>query len=137
MTARRKPPYPFPRGPSNRAPLAATRTASRLPTFAAIVSALAISVTSADAHAIVKTADAGDTGVEEDADVDAETDADLDATPDAAYCDPRGDMQLGGVMVPTRVHGTGCGCGSSGDDDATAALITTAALGLALSRKRR
>jgi len=134
MTARRKAPHPFQRGPSKRAPTAAAGSTSRLPTFAALLSALAIVTTAADAGAIIRTADSGvDDAEVEDAATD---DADPDATPDAAYCDPRGDMQLGGVMVPTRVHGSGCGCGASGDDDATAALLATSAIAAALSRRR-
>ncbi len=132
MTARRKAPQPFERGTNTRPAIAAERTASRLPTIAALMSALAIVTSTGDATAIVRAA-GQDAGVEDSSD-----DAGTDAAPDAAYCDPR-DVPLGGVQMPTRVHGTGCGCGASGDDDdsTTAALLTTAALGIALSRRRR
>lgn len=125
----RKLPHPFARGPSRRAPTAAPRSTAALPTIAALVSALAIVTATHDAHAIVRTTDSGPDDAEID---DAATDADPDATADAAYCEPR-EERIAGGMPPTRIHGTGCGCGSSGDDDATAALITTTALGLAFS----
>jgi MYXO-CTERM domain-containing protein len=134
MIARRKAPHPFERGTGDRALVATNRT-SRLPTIAAIMSALAIVATSADAHAIVRTMDAGAPVPESsDAASDAESDASDETLP--PYLPPD-NRDLGGVQVPTRVRGTGCGCGSSGNEESAAALMTTAALGLALSRRRR
>lgn len=120
----------------SRAPIATARSSFRLPTVAAIASALAMTCICANAGAVINTGDTGsaDAGVDRDAGDDADPDdPDPDAAVDAISCPP----PLGGVPPPTRVHGTGCGCGGESNDSGTAALAASAALvGIAIRRRR-
>jgi hypothetical protein len=86
-----------------------SHTRGTLPTAAAIASALALLSATPRAHAVIATNEDG--GIADGALDDA------DAAPDAAYCEPRVEMRLGGAPPITRVHGTGCGCGGHASDD--------------------
>jgi hypothetical protein len=119
-------------GPSRSArALVPATLRTTLPTVAAMAALLSFA---SSAAAITST---HDTGVEE-SEADAATDAEGDA-PDAAYCPPTTEpRELGGVMVPTRVHGTGCGCGGhSSDDDTATAFVAAAAVVATLRQLRR
>jgi MYXO-CTERM domain-containing protein len=118
----------FARTDGSRAPITAASTTFRLPTIAAIASALALTALSFNASAIV----GADTGTE-DGGNDAELDADPNGAPDAPSCPP----MLGGVPPPTRVHGSGCGCGSEGNESGTAALAASVAIAAIFVKRRR
>ncbi|MBI2395901.1 MAG: hypothetical protein HYV09_40430 [Deltaproteobacteria bacterium] len=134
---------------------AAGATTWRLPTVAAVASALAIAASSGRAHAIVPAhADAAASAEVSETSGDAAADATSDARSDdaAAPDDDGGDAcdgacpppydppPLGGVQMPTRVHGGGCGCLSDrdGGESAASGLGSLAfAIAAVIARRRR
>ena len=110
---------------------------SVLPTVAALLAAFSTLALPTRAMAVVPVA-ADDAGVQvgdaQASDADAASDAPSDAVAPIEV-EPR----LGGVQVPTRVHGSGCGCGSEGSDSTSTAGLALggAAFATALVRRRR
>lgn len=128
--------HALPAAPLPRALQSQGRT-SALPTVAALLAAFSTLALPTRAMAVVPVA-ADDAGVQvgdaEAADADAASDAPGDAVVPIEV-EPR----LGGVQVPTRVHGSGCGCGSEGSDNKSTAGLALggAAFATALVRRRR
>lgn len=158
-------PRPIEPRTTSRAIVAAPLATWRLPTVAAVASAMAIASATCDAAAgetswfddagapVVVTGSVivspngsisasvsvspADAGTGgEDTAPDADPDASADAAP--VYCDPSlDDHALGGVPAMPRVHGTGCGCtgGDHDDDEPAMAVAVMAALMLLLRRR--